>query len=63
VFSDLTADELKTRVIATALAAAVTAALDVWQRGDGASNLLAIFDQASDSLVDGFRELDQTARG
>jgi hypothetical protein len=38
----LTADELKTRVIATALAAAVTAALDVWQRGDGASNLLAI---------------------
>jgi AcrR family transcriptional regulator len=56
-------DELKARVVATALGAAVTAALDVWQRGDGKGDLLAIFDQASDSLVDGFRELDQAARG
>jgi AcrR family transcriptional regulator len=53
-------DELKARVVATALGAAVTAALDVWQQGDGKGDLLAIFDQASDSLVEGFGELDQT---
>jgi AcrR family transcriptional regulator len=56
-------DELMARVVATALGAAVTAALDVWQRGDGKGDLLAIFDQASDSLVDGFRELDRTDPG
>ena len=53
-------DELKARVIATALAAVATAALDVWQRGDGKGDLLAIFDQATDALVAGFRELDQS---
>jgi AcrR family transcriptional regulator len=56
-------DELKARVVATALGAAVTAALDVWQRGDGKDDLLAVFDQATDSLVDGFRELERTDPG
>jgi hypothetical protein len=53
-------DEFSARVIASALGAAVTAALDLWQRGDGKGDLLAIFDRATDALVDGFRELDQS---
>jgi AcrR family transcriptional regulator len=50
-------DELTLRVTAAALLAAVSVALDVWQRGDGRSDLVALLDQAIDSLAEGVREL------
>jgi AcrR family transcriptional regulator len=54
------ADELKARVIASALGGAVNAALDIWQRNDGKDDLLAIFDRATDFVVEGFGELRQS---
>jgi AcrR family transcriptional regulator len=55
-------DEFEARVIAAALGAAVTGALDLWQRGDGKGDPLALFDRATDALVDGFGELDRSGR-
>jgi AcrR family transcriptional regulator len=49
--------ELTLRVTAAALLAAVSVALDLWQRGDGRSDLVALLDQAIDSLAEGVREL------
>jgi AcrR family transcriptional regulator len=50
-------DELKLRVIASALLGAVTVALDLWQRDGGKSDLLALLDKAIDTLAEGTREL------
>lgn len=50
-------DELKFRVIASALLGAVTVALDLWQSDDGKSDLLALLDKAIDTLAEGTREL------
>jgi AcrR family transcriptional regulator len=51
------ADELALRVIGSGLLAAVTVALDLWQRDDGKSDLLALLDQATHALATGVREL------
>jgi AcrR family transcriptional regulator len=53
-------DDLKARVIASAFGAAATTALDRWQQGDGRGDLLAIFDQVTDALIDGFSEIDRS---
>jgi AcrR family transcriptional regulator len=50
-------DELKLRVIGSALFGAVTVALDLWQRDGGKSDLLALLDKAIDTLAEGMREL------
>src|SRR5262245_432922 len=50
-------DELSLRVIGTALLAAVSVALDLWQKSDGKRDLLALLDQATDALADGMTEL------
>jgi AcrR family transcriptional regulator len=51
------ADELKLRVIGSGLLAAVSVALDLWQRDGGKSDLLGLVDQAIDTLAEGTREL------
>jgi len=51
------ADELKLRVVGSALLAAVFVALDLWQRADGNGDLLGFLDQAIDTLAEGVREL------
>jgi MftR C-terminal domain len=50
-------DELRLRVIGTALLAAVSVALDLWQKSDGKRDLLALLDQATDALAEGMHEL------
>ena len=57
------ADELALRVIGSALLAAVTVALDLWQKDDGKSDLLALLDQATDALAEGMHELQPSPRG
>jgi AcrR family transcriptional regulator len=51
------ADNLRVRVIASSLIAAVSVALDLWQKGDGKRDLLALLDQSVDALAEGMREL------
>jgi MftR C-terminal domain len=51
------ADELRLRVIGTALLAAVSVALDLWQKSDDKRDLLALLDQATDALAEGMHEL------
>jgi AcrR family transcriptional regulator len=51
------ADELQARVVIAALGAIIVAALDEWQRDDGKSDLLAIFDRMTKALVEGVSEL------
>ena len=50
-------DELTLPVVGSALLAAVTVALDLWQRDDGKPDLLALLDQATDALAKGMGEL------
>jgi AcrR family transcriptional regulator len=56
-------DELEARVVASAVGAAVVAALDLWQRDDGKSDLLDLFDRAAEALVAGLRKLDAGEAG
>jgi AcrR family transcriptional regulator len=51
-------DELQARVLGAALVAAVITALELWQRDDGNSDLLALVDRATEALIEGVRELD-----
>jgi hypothetical protein len=44
-------------VIGSALIAAVSVALDLWQRDGGRGDLLALLDQAFDTLADETRQL------
>ena len=55
-------DELHVRVAASALLGAVMVALDRWQRADGATDLLALVDEATDALADCTRELETSQR-
>ena len=57
------ADELTLRVVGSALLAAVTVALDLWQKDDGKSDLLRYLDLAIDALAKGMRELQPSPRG
>jgi AcrR family transcriptional regulator len=54
-------NDLSVRVIGSALLAAVYVALDLWQKDNGNSDLLALLDQATDSLASGMRELKPSA--
>jgi AcrR family transcriptional regulator len=53
------ADELEVRVVIAALGAIIVAALDEWQRDDGQSDLLAIFDEMTQALVEGVGKLSE----
>jgi hypothetical protein len=53
----LPVDEFGLRVLASAFGSAITIAIDQWQKDDGKSDLLALIDQAIDSLAEGLREL------
>jgi AcrR family transcriptional regulator len=50
-------DELRLQVVGAALLAAVSVALDRWQKDDGKSDLLALLDRATDALAEGALEL------
>jgi AcrR family transcriptional regulator len=56
-------DELRLRVIGSALLAAVGVALNLWQRDDGQSDLLALLDRATDALAESMSELQPSAAG
>jgi AcrR family transcriptional regulator len=56
-------DELALRVTGSALLAAVTVALDLWQKDGGKSDLFRLLDQATDALAKGMRELELSPRG
>ena len=49
-------DDLELRVTAAAIVAAVTVALDRWQRTDGKGDLLALVNEAIDALATGTRD-------
>ena len=55
-------DDLRLRVIGSSLLAAVSVALDLWQKDSGKSDLLALLDQATDALADAIGELQPTSR-
>ena len=57
------ADELTLQVVGSAMLAAVTVALDLWQKDDGKSDLLRLLDEATDALAKGVRELQLSPRG
>jgi AcrR family transcriptional regulator len=50
-------DDLSLRIVGAALLAAVSVALDVWQRDGGKGDLIAILDEATDALSEGIGEL------
>jgi AcrR family transcriptional regulator len=50
-------DELTLRVVGSAMLAAVSVALDAWQRDGGKADLLALLDRATDALATGVGEL------
>jgi hypothetical protein len=52
------AEELRIRVIASSLVAAVFVALEIWQREDGRPDLRGLLDRAIGALAEGMRELD-----
>jgi hypothetical protein len=54
-------DERQLRVTVGALSAAVTIAIDEWQRDGGKADLLSLFDQAVDALAAGIGELRSRA--
>jgi hypothetical protein len=56
-------DDLQLRVIGTSLLAAVSVALDLWQKDDGKSDLLDLLDQAIDALAEGISELQPSPQG
>jgi AcrR family transcriptional regulator len=51
------ADDLQLRVVGASLIAAVSVALDRWQKDGGRSDLLAVLDEATDALAVGMSEL------
>jgi AcrR family transcriptional regulator len=56
-------DDLRLRVIGSSLLAAVSVALDQWQKDSGKSDLLALLDNATDALAEGMSELHASAGG
>ena len=54
-------DDLRLRVIGSSLLAAVSVALDIWQKDNGNSDLLALLDRATDALAEGMSELRSRA--
>ena len=56
-------DDLRLRVIGSSLLAAVSVALDLWQKDSGKSDLLALLDQATDALAEAMGELQSSSGG
>jgi AcrR family transcriptional regulator len=56
------AELIRVRVVGSALLAAVSVALEVWQSDDGKSDLLALLDQATDALAASMSELEPGTR-
>jgi hypothetical protein len=54
-------DDLSLRVLGSAMLAAVSVALDAWQRDGGKADLLALLDRATDALAAATRELSATS--
>src|SRR5262245_13611852 len=54
---DVRTDDLPVRVLGSALLAAVRVALDLWQRDEGRTDLLALLDRATDALAEGVLQL------
>jgi hypothetical protein len=54
---DLPHEDLKLQLTAIAIIDAAGAALDRWQQSDGKADLIALFDQATDALIDGIAEM------
>jgi AcrR family transcriptional regulator len=52
------ADDLQLRVTGAALLAAVSIALDLWQKDGGKSDLLALLDRTTDTLAVSMRDLE-----
>ena len=57
----LASDDLKLQLTAAAIVDAAGAALDRWQKSGGDEDLLSLFDQATDALIEGVGEMK--ARG
>ena len=55
-------DDFRLRVIGSSLLAAVSVALDRWQKDSGKSDLLALLDQATDALAEAMSELQSSPR-
>src|SRR5262245_750015 len=53
-------DDLRLQVVGSALLAAVSVALDRWQKDDGKTDLLALLARAIDELAEGARELERS---
>src|SRR5262245_61206209 len=56
-------DQLTIQVVGSALLAAVSVALDTWQKNGGKDDLLTLLDQATDALAEGTRELRRSKAG
>ena len=56
------AELIRVRVVGSALLAAVSVALEVWQSDDGRSDLLALLDQATEALAASMSELESGTR-
>ena len=54
-------DDLGIRVLASAFGAAITIAVDAWQKDGGESDLLELVERAIDALATGLRELEAEA--
>jgi AcrR family transcriptional regulator len=50
-------DDLKLQLTAIAIIDAAGTALDRWQQSDGEEDLIALFDRATDALIDGIAEM------
>jgi AcrR family transcriptional regulator len=55
-------DDLRLRVLGSSFLAALFVALDLWQKDNGKTDLLALLDQATDALVDAMSELQSSPR-
>jgi AcrR family transcriptional regulator len=60
---EVAADDLSVQVVGSALFAAVSVALDRWQKDEGKSDPLALLDRATDALAEGVRELRRPQAG
>jgi AcrR family transcriptional regulator len=56
-------DDLKRQLTAIAIIDAAGSALDRWQQSDGKADLIALFDQATDALIDGIAEMRPSGTG
>jgi hypothetical protein len=54
-------DDLNLRVLASAILAAVSVALDAWQRDGGKADVLPMLDRATNALASGARQLSARA--